>query len=71
MFRPFTGQTPAEANSSNSVLLGFSELLRKFYTAEVYSEAAKMLRRVLLTLVEGEYDSLKVILPGRALGSFP
>ena len=28
---------------SNGVLLGFSELFRKFYTAEDYTEVAKML----------------------------
>ena len=38
MFRPFTGQNPAGAKSSNSVLLGFSQLFRKFCTAEVNSE---------------------------------
>ena len=30
----------------NGVLLGFSELFREFYAAEVYSEVAKMFRRV-------------------------
>ena len=46
MFRPFTSQNPAGAKSSNGVLLGFSELFRKFYAAEVYSEVVKMFRRV-------------------------
>ena len=31
---------------TNPVLLGFSELFRKFYAVEVYSEVAKMFRRV-------------------------
>ena len=42
----FTGQNPAEAKSFNGVLLGFSKLFRKLYTAEVYSEVANMFRRV-------------------------
>ena len=41
MVRPFTGQNPAGVKSSNGVLLGFSELFRRFYAEEVYSEAAK------------------------------
>ena len=42
MFLPFTGQNPAGAKSSNGVLLGFSELFRKFYATEVYSEVASL-----------------------------
>ena len=42
-----TGQNPARAKNSNGVLLlGFSELFRKCYVAEEYSEVAKMFRRV-------------------------
>ena len=54
----------------NGILLGFSELFRKFYAAEEYSEVVKMFRRFILALVEGQNDSLELFLPGRALGTF-
>ena len=46
VFQPFTGQNSAGVNTSNVMMTRFSELFRKFYAAEVYSEAAKMFRRV-------------------------
>ena len=70
MFRPFTGHNPAGAKSPNGVLLGFSLLFRKFCAAEQYTEVAKMLEEFILTLMEGQNDSLDVILR-RALGTFP
>ena len=65
MFRPFTGQNPAAPKSSNGI--GSFELYRKFYAVEEYSEVAKMFRRFILTLMEGEKYSLEIFPPGHAL----
>ena len=72
MFRPFTGQNRAGAKSFNGILLGFSELFRKFDATEVYSEVAKKCSEVLiLTCMEGQNDSLELFLPGCELRTFP
>ena len=71
VFQLFTGQNPTGAKSSNGVPLGFSELFRKFYAAEMYSEVAKMFKGVYTYTLEGKNDSLEVLLPGRMLGTFP
>ena len=47
--------------SSNGILLGFSELLRKFYAVEVYSEAAKMFRRVYINTYGGQMIPWKFV----------
>ena len=50
-------------------VLGFSELFRKFFAAEVYSEVAKMyLEEFILPLMEGQNGSLELF-PGCALGT--
>ena len=54
--------------SSDGILLGFSKLIRKFNTAEEYTEVDKMFRRVYYL---GQIYSLEVFLPGHALGTFP
>ena len=50
MVQPFTSQNAAGAKSSNGVLLGFSELFRKFYTA---FRSRKCSEEFILTLTEG------------------
>ena len=70
MLQPFTSLNPAGAKRSNGVVLAFSELFRKFYAVEEYSEVAKMLSRV-HTRTYGGKIFLGSFLPGHVLGTFP
>ena len=66
MLRSFTGQNPAAPKSSNGILGSF-ELLENYTPWKSILKKRKCSEEFILTLMEGEYDSLEVFLPGRAL----
>ena len=65
-FDPLAGR-----KSSNGILLGFSEVFRKFYAIELYFKVAKLFGRIYSHTLEGTNNSLEVFLPGRGLETFP